>query len=245
MTIQHFAELIEVGAMLATLLFFAALFRNRVQWGWLGATVLTLIAGSFLSDRSFWPFETPVFFAQLNYNWLSFLILGVVSLSIIAALPQGWRRCGVRLTHDGPGVNTALTVALALGGLLTAFALMDVFGQGPRDDYEAITFNLLAVSPSEELFFRGIVLALCLETFGARQTILRAELNWGLVPAALIFGFAHLTSTPGGETIAFNWAMTAYTSWGGLMLAWMRQASGSLALPIAVHGYGNAIQYIL
>ena len=244
MPIPLTADLIEIGLMLASLLITAAIFRKRVQTGWLLASVSAILAGAAAFTQGFDLVPRPEIFDGLRYNWFVFALLGAVSLAIIAAMPNGWQRSGVTLAQNGPGVRWAVFVSLAVCALLTWMATQNIFG-APDFSWEPFLYNAFAVGPAEELFFRGLIFALVLEAFGARKTILKAEMNWGMIPAALVFGFAHFASTPGGVEIAFNYFQTLWTILGGFVLAWMRQASGSLLLPYVVHVYGNNIHYLL
>lgn len=244
MSIPLTADLIEIGLMLASLLITAAIFRKRVQTGWLLASVGAILVGAVALTQGFGLIPRPEIFNGLSYNWFLFGLLGAVSIALIAAIPNGWQRSGLTLAQIGPGVRSASFVAFAVCALLTWMATQNIFGD-PSFRWEPVLYNAFAVGPVEELFFRGVVFALVLEAFGARKTILGAEMNWGMIPAALVFGFAHATSTPAGAEIVFNTYLILWTTLGGFVLAWMRQASGSLLLPYVVHVYGNNIHYLL
>lgn len=244
MTIYYTAQFIELGLMLGALFLSALIFRRRVRKSWLIAAAGVIVAGMFALTSGYRLIPEPAFFDQFRYGWWNFLLLGAVSIAVILAMPDGLRRTGMTLRQSGRGVLPAAIVSLAVCGLITYLATIDVFG-APALQLEALAFNAFAVGPAEEIFFRGLVFALVLEAFGATRKILRAEMNWGMIPAALVFGFAHFTSTPGGEEIVFNYFQTLWTCLGGLILAWLRQASGSLLMPYAVHVYGNCIHYFL
>jgi membrane protease YdiL (CAAX protease family) len=244
MSIHLTADLIEIGLMLASLLLTAAIFRKRVQTGWLLASIGAILVGAVAITEGFGLIPEPAIFDRLRFGWFVFALLGAVSLAMIAAIPNGWQRAGLTLAQNGPGVRAALIVSLAVCALITWMGTQDIFG-APRFSLEPLLYNALAVGPAEELFFRGVIFALVLEAFGARKVMLSAEMNWGMIPAALVFGFAHFTSTPGGEEIAFNYFPTLWTTLGGFILAWLRQASGSLLLPYVVHVYGNNIHYLV
>ena len=244
MSIPLTADLIELGLMLASLLITGLIFRKRVRFQWFLGSIGAILVGGIAITEGFGLIPEPDIFDALRYNWFVFALIGAVSLALIAAIPNGWQRSGLTLAQNGPGVRAALIVSLSVCALITWMATQDIFG-APNFSWEPLFYNALAVGPAEELFFRGVVFALVLEAFGARKTILGAEMNWGMIPAALVFGFAHFTSTPGGEEIAFNIFPTIWTTLGGFILAWLRQASGSLLLPYVVHVYGNNIHYFL
>jgi membrane protease YdiL (CAAX protease family) len=244
MTVFLTAHFIELGLMLSVLFLSAFIFRRRVRIGWLLAAAAVIAAGMFAQTSGFRLIPMPDVFRATGWNWWGFLLLGAVSIAVILVMPNGWRRSGVTVRQTGPGVIPALMVSLAVCALITYLATIDVFG-APSLQLDALAFNAFAVGPFEELFFRGVVFALVLEAFGATRIFLRAEMNWGIIPAALVFGFAHFTSTPGGEEIVFNHFLTLWTCIGGLILAWLRLASGSLLMPYGVHVYGNCIHYFL
>ena len=260
------ADLIELATMLGVVVIFALILRKQVRPAWLLASLGAIVAGIAAVHRGFGLIPEPAIFDALRYPWFNFALLAAVSFAIILATPQGRLRSGLTFRQRGPGVVPALLVSLVVCGILTYTAVADVFGTREAT-VEWISFNLLAIGPVEELFFRGVVFALVLEAFGARRVFLGAEVNWGgsprdaqgparrvflgaevnwgIVPAALVFGFAHFASTPGGEEIVFNYFQTLWTSLGGLVMGYLLQASRSLVLPYVVHMYGNLIQYVL
>ncbi|WP_158272085.1 CPBP family intramembrane glutamic endopeptidase [Marinicauda salina] len=233
-----------MGAMLGVLLLSGLIFRKSVRPGWFLASIGAIIVGLGAWARGYGWIHEPAVFDQLSYPWFDYVLLGAVSIAIILAMPDGWRRSGMTLRHTGPGVPWALGLSLALCGFLTYTAVADVFGS-PEFELEPVAFNAFASVPVEELFFRGVIVALMLEAFGARRTLLRAEMNWGLIPAAVVFGFGHLTSVSGGEEIVINYFQTLWTVFGGFVLVWLRVATGSLLLPFAVHLYGNLIHFFI
>lgn len=237
------ADLIEMAAMLAALFISALVWRKSVRRGWLLASAGAIIIGVVTWSGVFGLLESPPLFDGLRYPWFDNLLLLVVSLAVILAIPNGLQRAGLTFRQDGPGLIPAMIVAVGLVALLTWTAVTNVFGD-PAFSVEPLAFNWLASIPAEQVFFRGLILALVLEAFGARRTVLAAELNWGIIPAGLVFGLAHLTSVSGGE-IVFNTFQTLWTCFGGLLLGWLRQATGSLLLPYGVHAYGNGIHYFI
>lgn len=86
-------------------------------------------------------------------------------------------------------------------------ATQNIFG-APDFSWEPFLYNAFAVGPAEELFFRGPICALVLEAFGARKTILKAEMNWGMIPAALCW---HGCARPQAACCCPTWSMSTAT----------------------------------
>jgi membrane protease YdiL (CAAX protease family)/Flp pilus assembly protein TadD len=74
---------------------------------------------------------------------------------------------------------------------------------------------------AEEILFRGLI-------FGALQKRLRA--GWVIVLSSLIFALVHL------EVVAF-----VPLFFFGVILGWARWKSGSIALPVLIHGLNNCL----
>lgn len=87
-----------------------------------------------------------------------------------------------------------------------------------------VVYMLVFVGVGEEVLFRGIVQNNLGRVYGKR---------WGLLLSAGIFGIMHLGWRSGYE-VAFTFGI-------GWMLGWIYWRSGSLVVPIVIHGLANTL----
>lgn len=96
----------------------------------------------------------------------------------------------------------------------------------------------------EEMFDRGIMLLILTKAFDSTWKFAKVHWNWGAIILTLMFYLTHVVH------VNSDWNMVVV--WGdflpgvyGLLLMYIRLGTGSLALPIALHGYINAIGYLV
>lgn len=180
-------------------------------------------------------------------NWTGQGLLVLVSLAAMGLLVSyaGWSRAvfGLRLAwQPGTGRDVRRYLLPLLGLELAGLAVL-VPG-GPVSP-EFFFFQLAAPSVSEELLFRGVLLALLDRTFAGRVRVLNAELGWGAVVSSLLFGLTHGLHLGPGYQLQVQLAPVVIPLVGGFVLAWCRARSGSLLLPVAVHGGLNALVQVI
>lgn len=207
----------------------AAADRVGVKPKWLLiALLLHLVHEAFLT-RFWWQFATPLDGA---WNW-SGKIMALAATLAIAALPAfGWRRTGLT-SRQGASSGPAwlLAGAYCLYWLIVASFTDD----GRAADRESAAFMWLMPGPEEEAFFRGILLLALNEAFVRRRRILGADMGWGALLTAILFGSVHGISFDDGR-VGFDAGYFASTFLSGLFLVWLRESTGSLLAPILCHG---------
>lgn len=116
---------------------------------------------------------------------------------------------------------------------------------GTAGSYHRETFLYEATLPglSEELVFRGILLALLNRVFARKWTVLQTQFGWGLVLTTLLFGAVHGLSLDPSWTPHFNSQRFVMTAALGFVLGWIKEKSGSLAPGIVFHNLWNVIAY--
>ncbi len=93
-----------------------------------------------------------------------------------------------------------------------------------------LVWQLLGVSLPEELFFRGWLQGRLNQVLGTTR-LLRAQAGPGLFIAALMFAGAHFIIEPSpGRLLVF---------FPGLLFGFLRERSGSIAVPVLAHTAGN------
>jgi len=240
---RDFQEALIEFALLAGLCLLAAMLcRGRVKWPWMAAAWGAFAVYHAASSQAYGYLPRPDFIAS-PWNWEGYL-WALLALAVITAVffARSPAAAGLTLRQSGPAPRAAAIVSLALMAAL-AYAATQLPG-GFEGDWDTIAFQASMPSVAEEWMYRGVLLALLDRAFGTPLGVFGSRLGWGGVIAAAMFGAAHLVGWDGSD-IAWQWAHAGYTGAAGLLLVWMRAASGSLVWPVLIHGGGNAIFYIL
>ena len=163
----------------------------------------------------------------------------VVPFAVITLTRRPYEDYGLTLQTPGsPRFHAA--VCLIVFGLYAlghyAFARW-VFGYefhptvGP-DLAGRIVDQMLVIGLSEEFFFRGYLQTELNRVLGRPYRFLGARWGWGVIAAALLFGLCHLVY---GD---FTRLRTAFF---GLFVGWLRERTGTIAVPAAYHGFANLL----
>ncbi|MFX0116688.1 MAG: lysostaphin resistance A-like protein [Candidatus Hodarchaeota archaeon] len=98
-----------------------------------------------------------------------------------------------------------------------------------------VAFQLLFVGPGEELIFRGYIQGETEKVLGPLKAILLSACAFGLIHVLF-----YLSINPESVVIIFVSSAIA-----GLGFGYARYVSGNLSYPIAIHGFWNALAFIL
>lgn len=218
--------------------------RGRVRWSWL-AIALGLFIIHDMALSAGWGAFADIDLVDSPWNWeaksLSIAVLAGVALVVFRG---DWDVTGLRLTQPGPAPVLALTVSLLLCALFAAAAWW--LAPGPfgyvADD---IAFQATMPGIEEEIFYRGLLLGALDRAFGTPLKILRVPVGWGAVASAMLFAAAHSVVVTPELAVMMDASRSAWLFPAGLILAWLRNASGSILMPVAVHSWANASVYVL
>jgi len=175
-----------------------------------------------------------------EWNWSGALLATLGMLALAAALVRAagftWHDFGLTLMQQPGTWRAALFVAAPL--LLLNFVLMR-FSSFRLDAVSLETWLYQATAPgiSEELAFRGVLLALADRVYGVRAAIFGASIGWGGLLVTALFVLLHLSSH---NTVL---GLTVGVLPAALLYLWLRVRSGSLLLPIVVHNLWNLSVY--
>ena len=143
-------------------------------------------------------------------------------------------------------------VACAIIGLLFAFTQLPehrFIAPNPLDFFLAALSQLVGVGIYEEVLFRGLILKILLKKMGQSK---RGIINACLISSA-IFGISHISNVVG--LIGYSEQMSVsvvlpiisqviFTSAFGLFAVALFMRSGTLWVPILIHGIGNLTVHI-
>ena len=172
------------------------------------------------------------------------LLVGFAGVGLLMGL-GGWPRAelGLRLRFapgTGRDVRHFLLPLLAL-----EVGLLGILISGGQLAGLGYLLLQLSAGPTEELIFRGLLLALLNRAFLGRVRVLGADLGWGTVASAVLFEPGHGLRVGAGWRVALDVVPMAIPMAGGLVLAWCQARSGSLLLPVLVHSGMNAVAQLI
>lgn len=160
------------------------------------------------------------------------LIMSGVQVAVLFLL--GW------ILERKPTRNESAIIAGAL--LLLAFS--NLTQRAPLDNpLSGFIYYLLFVGFGEELLFRGYIQSRLNEAWGRPFQFYGVPWGWGLIITSVIFGLMHVINI--GSLVNGNWQLAPWwglwTFFGGLVLGFVREKSGSIVAPSILHGLPQAI----
>jgi len=212
---------------------------RKVEWVpllWAGFACLVY----FLLLRSRGELPSPAFLDGLDRNWFGKTLSIAGTIAILYFLPRvGFRDAGVTWKQNegslGPVVITAAVVVLSM-----TFASY-TFGPSPNTSVENLLWQATMPGIDEELFMRGLLLLLLHQAFGKGLNIWGAETGWGFWLVTVTFGLLHGVTIEGSD-VDVDMSVTIATGFMGFILAWMRERTGSLVVPVLFHNVSNVAQ---
>ena len=227
---------IEYAVMIAfPLLLLVVTRRNLASYG------LSLRNASYHLDVTATAF-VPVAIASaslafINYkHWSGALILAGVQIAVLFAL--GW------LLQRKPTQNEddllVGAILLMTSSNFTQKATLD-------NAISAFVFYILFLGFGEELLFRGYIQSRLNAVFGRPFQFYGVNWGWGIIIASALFGLMHVLNI--GSLVSSDWKLAwwwgFWTFFGGLVLGFVREKTGSIAVPTILHGLPQALAYAI
>lgn len=229
---------VGAGATFALFIAFAErLGRRPVRWRWL-AVALALLLGYWAAVVAGAAVQSGLPFAGgLRWNWVGKAIsTGVTLVATFAVLRGAALEAGLTLRARSGSLRPALTVT---GALCAASWIAEALAADGRDmSAERLAFQALMPGLDEELFFRGLFLAVLTRALPDRGRLFGAPVGPADAVVAFVFAAGHGVGWgPAGATLD----LPAFALTGGLGagLLWLRRRTGSLLAPIAAHNLIN------
>lgn len=101
----------------------------------------------------------------------------------------------------------------------------------PMDPFTLVAYQLFFVAIPEEFFYRGYFQTRLNELMPRKYVIFGVPMGWGSVWASLFFAFGH-------TLVLFQWWHFA-TFFPGMVFAWLREKTGSVASGAVFHAICN------
>jgi membrane protease YdiL (CAAX protease family) len=172
--------------------------------------------------------------------WLRFPTLWfLVPFAIITFTRRPYEAYGLTWENPGSVRFHVATCAVIFGGyaLLHYAYARAVLGLHfepnlPTDPLQTAFAQLVVVGLSEEFFFRGYLQTHLNAAYGRPYRFLGAPWGRGLIYAAILFGLCHIVT---GDLTRIRVAFF------GLFAGWLRERTGTIAVPAAYHGVANLL----
>jgi membrane protease YdiL (CAAX protease family) len=231
--VTHRAFLEYVAMIAAPLLILLVTRRNLAS---AGVSLRNMRAQLNIAVTAFIPVAVAgVAESLVDYRgWNGALILLPVQVALLFALGFLLRR---KPTLGSEGV----VAGVALVGLAGRLAAKPTVGNA----FSALLFYVFFLGLGEELLFRGYIQSRLNMAFGRPFTFFGVQWGWGAVIAAALFGLMHVLNL--GSLATGQWTLTPWwglwTFVGGLVLAFVREKTGSIVAPTLLHGLPQGIAY--
>jgi uncharacterized protein len=234
MTNAQISDLTAAALLLGAGLVLGLLGRRSFDLRWLLVAVALVVVNNLLLSRGYGLIPNLV---EGERAWTG-KALALVGTLAIASLPWfGWRRVGLTLAQRAGSLRSAIPVVLLYCGFFLAIALLF---PSDRPTGEEVAFQLTMPGLEEEPFYRGILLFAFDQAFRGRIRFLGVDWGWGAVLSCLAFGLTHSFGYSEGA-FSFDPLIMALTAIPSFIAVWLRYRTGSLALPVLLHNFGNAI----
>jgi uncharacterized protein len=186
--------------------------------------------------------RTPkmLFFAGLHWPWQG-KILEILwpFLFILVYRRLSFSEIGMTLKLNSGSLRPIVLIALLLVLLPTVIGV--AFGGRMPANIETLLFEMTMPGIGEELVFRGVFQSLLNRAFGKPRTLLNAQVGWGLILTALLFGAVHLVTIGKTGIVHFHIGHMLSALGIGLALGWIRERGGSLLPCVILHNLNDTL----
>ncbi len=222
-------------AVVAPLALIAKAHRRMAQWSLMGLAALM-----FAVDIALLLLPRVGPFLTLSRNWQGQLLSMSFWLAWIRFAPFPSRHdAGLVARVPRRALIDALVVALLA---VWSTNLLDLV-RGPHiaKPVEEVLFSATMPGISEELLYRGVLLAVLNRAFGRPWKLFGASFGWGLVISSVLFISLHFfrTDSHGHVSMYLDAHDMGGIALAGVALCWIRERTGSLWPGIIVHNVAN------
>jgi membrane protease YdiL (CAAX protease family) len=151
---------------------------------------------------------------------------------------------------DAKWIGRAIAWAVVLAGVMVVvdngWGLLhgrapETTADGSADLAGWLAFNLLLVGPCEEILFRGLLLGVLQGLSPSLVRVGTRSISTAGIVIALLFALAHARSFA-IEAWPIALGQQVYAFAFGLLYVWWRERSGSLLMPVVVHGLSDVVE---
>lgn len=212
-------------------LFFGKARFDKSEYRFLGIFMLMFLLWSVLTNG----LSNIIVNDKQTWNWvgkIAGLLLGVFFVyrnKLISKAEIGWT---IKLREGSlmPIIYTVLLVLLARLIIYLSFENVN-----PDFDLETIGFQGILAGLSDELIFRGILLALLNRVFVAKENVFGYSLSFGVLISSLLYGLSQGFILQEGFHLQINLIRILLGFFVGLIAAVLKERSGSLLPAVIFH----------
>ena len=179
-----------------------------------------------------------------EWNWIGKITSALFSLIVILILRKKFQ---IDFAFTLNQRKDSLKPTLITVGILVIIGVIVIwlFSSKGNPTLETHLFQLTMPGIAEELAFRGVFLGLLNNVFTKSRRILGAKMGWGVVVTSLLFGLWHGIGFDNASNFYFNIEPILMTLMAGFLLAWLRERTGSLFIPVLFHNLINELGNII
>lgn len=234
--------IIELLILLLLLIIPISIYRSQVNWKWLGIALGLFIIHKvvlFLGVAGVYPDLIPG-----RYNWegkIAAIILLLLAAWIL--FPNRWEEWGLRISQKGEARTAGIAVAIFTALVAVALSWF-YFGGVKEGDPSDWLYQLSMPAIEEEIMDRGIMLLILDLAIPRKWKLAGVHWSWGAIIMVAMFYMTHVTRVDAAWNVTIIWG-DFLPGFYGLLWMYIRLATGSLLLPILLHGWVNVIGYII
>jgi uncharacterized protein len=180
--------------------------------------------------------QLPVM-SGLGFNWIGKALAVVATLLMMRAVRGASpAEFGLTLRQREGSIGPAILATVALCAF--SWTIQAVFSGGSSVTAERLLYQATMPGLDEELFFRGLLLAILFPAFRDRWNAAGARIGGAGLAVTFLFAAGHGLRISGG-TLHFSALVFAVVGVLGFGFLWLRQRSDSLVFPVLAHNLVN------
>ncbi|AOS62086.1 CPBP family intramembrane glutamic endopeptidase [Actinoalloteichus hymeniacidonis] len=178
-------------------------------------------------------------FADLEWNWQGKL-LDLVWVGVLFIMLRRWAstEAGLRWRPEPGSLRSALPPIIGIFVVVAGMTILSAIlapGSVAVPNAERLLFDATVPNLTEELIWRGAMLAVLDRAFGTPWRFFGAPAGMGLVLTSIGFGLGHGVLFDPVNGVAVNLGAIVATGIAGLFLGWVRARTGCLWLAFLAH----------
>jgi len=221
----------------------AILLRGSVRPGWFGLALILyninvlLVLGPVFYDDSL---VSLIGLGPFEFNWIGKVLALATTLAILIFGHISLKEAGLTF-RQSPRARLGWIV---LAGLIALAVAMALYMPDQTHSTESILYQLTMPSLEEEIFHRGLLLAVLFRAFDPKTKMPPRRFAVAPVISAAMFTLIHgLYMSEGGLGISLE--ALIFAGIFAVLLTWLRLRTGSVVAPIILHSAVNTIWRVL
>lgn len=173
-------------------------------------------------------------------NWQGKLLEVSWPLVLLALVPM-FTAGATGLTFMTSRRSRVITVILCVIYVVLNIPLQFSLGAGlsPHVKLPALLYQATMPGLAEEFVYRGMLLMLLDKSFGRPWRLLGTQFGSGLIIVSVLFGLMHGLDIQGFGIRQVYWPEMVYAFIMGVILAWLRERTGSVWPGVVFHNFAN------